>query len=392
MYQRQGKAAYKANLDNTWALAEITDHPQKTFKSIHIAGTNGKGSTAHMLSSIFQEAGYKTGLYTSPHLIDFRERIKTNGQMIPKESVIAFYQNYSSQWKKIQPSFFEMTVLMAFDHFREQKVDIAIIETGLGGRLDSTNIINPEVSVITNIGLDHTQFLGNTIELIAAEKAGIIKEHTPVILGTMLPEAENVMRQTAEVKKAPLLVSKPVDLESDLKGAFQKENMATVCKTIEVIQNQNKFYIQKPHITAGLENVKSNTGLRGRYDVLNLKPKTIADGAHNKAGLNTLLKELSKETFRELHIVWSMVSDKNVAEIFSLLPKNAHYYFCQSSVPRSVSVDILKQTNQEFGLNADYFDNVKSALQWAKKSAAAEDLIVVTGSFFTVGDALLIKD
>ncbi len=390
MYQRSGGAAYKADLSNTWALAELTQHPQKSFKNIHIAGTNGKGSTAHMMCSIFMEAGYKTGLYTSPHLVDFRERIRVNGQMISREYVTQFYEYYAEQWTDIQPSFFEMTVLMAFDYFRNEKVDIAIIETGMGGRLDSTNIVTPEVSVITNIGFDHMQFLGDTIPKIAGEKAGIIKENIPVVCGKMLPEALEVMRSGAKQKLAPLYEAKTLtsNYSSDLKGSYQKENIQTVLQTVKVIQNQGNFYIQEPHIRAGLNHVQENTGLRGRYETLQLNPKVIADGGHNAAGVQTLLKEIQKESYENLRIVWSMVGDKDVSEIFSLLPKDVQYYLCQSSVPRAMKIDKLQLHAQDFGLNFQAFSSVKEALEKAKSEAHKNDLILVTGSFFTVADAL----
>ncbi|MFK7756372.1 MAG: folylpolyglutamate synthase/dihydrofolate synthase family protein [Flavobacteriales bacterium] len=389
MYQRQGAAAYKADLSNTWALAELTGHPQNSFKSIHIAGTNGKGSTAHMLTSIFMEAGYKVGLYTSPHLVDFRERIKINGQMIPMQNVVDFYSTYSSKWTEIQPSFFEMTVLMAFDYFRTEKVDIAIIETGMGGRLDSTNIVTPEVSVITNIGLDHTQFLGNTIPLIAGEKAGIVKEEIPVVCGEMLPEALEVIQSVATRKNAPNTSSTQLqEYESDLKGQFQKQNIQTVLKTIAVIRSQGKYFIQEPHIKAGLAYVKSNTGLRGRYDSIDHSPKIIADGAHNTDGIKLLLNELNNENYNQLRIVWSMVSDKDVQKVFNLLPNEAIYYFCQSSVPRAMKIEDLVEYAQSFNLKYTAHATVQKALLSAKNDSSDSDLILVTGSFFTVADAL----
>ena len=390
MYQRQGAAAYKADLSNTWALAEITDHPENSFKSIHIAGTNGKGSTAHMLTSIFMEAGYKVGLYTSPHLVDFRERIKVNGNMIPKQDVVDFYTTYSEAWKDIKPSFFEMTVLMAFDYFKTEKVDLAIIETGMGGRLDSTNIAQPEVSVITNIGYDHTQFLGNTIPLIAGEKAGIIKEHIPIVCGKMLPEALEVIKSVATQKKSPFYTSDPKATisNSDLRGDFQKQNIQTVLRTIEVIQSQKIFYIQDNHVKAGLKCVKSNSGIRGRYEIISENPRVIADGAHNSAGIQVLLSELKNERYSRLRIVWSMVSDKDVNEIFSLLPKDAIYYFCKSSVPRAMETIDLVTKAKPFGFTFSANDTVKEAFSEAKKESQKNDLILITGSFFTVADAL----
>tara|TARA_B100000768_G_scaffold181811_1_gene206617 strand:+ start:30950 stop:32128 length:1179 start_codon:yes stop_codon:yes gene_type:complete len=390
MYQRVGSSAYKADLSATWALAELTDHPEKTFRSIHIAGTNGKGSTAHMLASIFMEAGYKVGLYTSPHLVDFRERIKINGKMIPKQNAVDFYTTYSPQWTEIKPSFFEMTVLMAFDYFSTEKVDIAIIETGMGGRLDSTNIVQPEVSVITNIGLDHTQFLGNTIPLIAEEKAGIIKENTPVVCGQISPDALEVINRVSTQRNTlihPSNTTTPI-YTSDLRGYYQKQNIQTALKTIEVIQSQKKFYIQEPHIEAGIAHIKSNTGLRGRYETLSENPRVIADGGHNTAGIKVLLNELKKESYSKLHIVWSMVSDKDVTEVFSLLPKDAAYYLCESSVPRAMKLADLVESAEPFDLSFSAHRTVKDALSVAKKESQTDDLILVTGSFFTVADVL----
>jgi len=390
MYQRVGSAAYKADLSNTWRLAKLTDHPQQSFKSIHIAGTNGKGSTAHMLASIFMEAGYKVGLYTSPHLVDFRERIKINGKMIPKRNVVDFYTTYSPQWTEIKPSFFEMTVLMAFDYFSTEKVDLAIIETGMGGRLDSTNIVQPEVSVITNIGLDHTQFLGNTIPLIALEKAGIIKENTPVVCGHILPDAFEVINGVATQKNALIHTSDTITpiYTSDLRGDYQKQNIQTTLKTIEVIQSQKKFYIQELHIKAGIAHIKSNTGLRGRYETLSENPRVIGDGGHNAAGIKVLLNELKKESYAKLHIVWSMVSDKDVTEVFSLLPKDASYYFCESSIPRAMKLADLVKSAESFDFSFSAHNTVKEALSVAKIESQNNDLILVTGSFFTVADVL----
>jgi len=390
MYQRQGKAAYKADLSYTLALARLTENPEKFFKSIHIAGTNGKGSTSHMLASVLQEAGFKTGLYTSPHLVDFRERIRVNGTVITKEAVVDFYSKYSSKWAHIQPSFFEITVLMAFDYFRAEKIDIAVLETGMGGRLDSTNIVTPEISVITNIGLDHTQFLGNTIPKIAGEKAGIIKSKKPVVTGKMLEAAFEVINRVATQKNAPLFKAETTesDYKTDLKGDFQKENLSTVLKTIEVLNAQGNFIIPEQAIKTGLLKVQKKTGLRGRFEQISSKPKIIIDGAHNEAGIKLLMQELRELNYSKLHIVWSMVSDKNAEETFRLLPKDAHYYLCQSSVPRAMDLKQLLGHAQAIGLLHSAHFTVKDALAEAKKSASGEDLILATGSFFTVADVL----
>lgn len=392
MYQRQGKAAYKADLQNTWDLAELINNPQNSFRSVHIAGTNGKGSTAHMLCSILMEAGYKTGLYTSPHLIDFRERIRINGQMIPEDSVVEFYEKYHSKWQVIQPSFFEMTVLMAFDYFREREVDIAVIETGLGGRLDSTNIVIPDLSIITNIGLDHTQFLGTTIEEIALEKAGIIKENTPVVIGNMLPEAERTIRSRAEEVNAPFhhAASSKTSYKSDLNGDFQKDNISTVVKAVSILNTQQGYFVQDVHIKAGLANVKPNTQLKGRYDIVSHAPKVILDGAHNREGIQTLLKELENENFDTLRIVWSMVSDKDANNVFKQLPKKAQYYLCKSSIPRAMKIEDLSSFAAAHNLLYEDFSTVKEAYSHALKDSQPNDLILVTGSFFTVADYLSI--
>lgn len=389
MYQNQGKSAYKANLDNTLQLAEYLKHPENKFKSIHVAGTNGKGSTSHMLASIFQEAGYKVGLYTSPHLKDFRERIKINGQEISKPFVINFIKKHQSFFKTHQLSFFEMTVGMAFDYFSKQKVDIAIIEVGLGGRLDSTNIIRPEVSVITNIGLDHTQFLGNDLKTIAFEKGGIIKPNVPVIIGETQAETQSVFETLALKNKAAIYFADQNITsisESDLKGNYQQKNIRTVLQTIKVIRKS--FSISDDVIKKGLLNVVKNTGLKGRWQILQQQPKIICDTAHNKEGLVYVMDQLKTEEFEHLHMVFGVVNDKNVNSILPLLPKNATYYFCKPNIPRGLDAEVLKTIFLENGFKGTSYNSVNEALKSAKLKASLQDLIYVGGSTFVVAEII----
>lgn len=390
MYQRIGKAAYKANLDNTIALLEALGNPQTHFKSIHIAGTNGKGSCSHMLSSIFQEAGYKTGLYTSPHLLDFRERIKVNGKMINEEEVVKFIASIKDLIDQIKPSFFELTVAMAFVYFKNEKVDIAIIETGLGGRLDSTNIISPELAVITNIGLDHTQFLGDDLLSIGKEKGGIIKHKTPVVIGQVDEELRFLFQHIAEEKKATIFFSDDLKLKlykTDLLGSYQALNMRTVLAAIQVMKEKN-WKIPEEAIAKGLYKVKKNTGLSGRWDILRKDPKVICDTGHNREGLIEVLDQLQKERFRELHIVLGMVNDKDITPVLSMFPKTAKYYFCQASVPRSLDVEELHHQSQKIGLEGKAFRTVEEAYAAALMNANEEDLIFIGGSTFVVADLL----
>tara|TARA_A100000171_G_C2139323_1_gene153377 strand:+ start:1316 stop:2488 length:1173 start_codon:yes stop_codon:yes gene_type:complete len=390
MYQRVGQAAYKANLDNTHKLAAHLKHPENSFKTIHVAGTNGKGSTSHMLASVLQEAGYKVGLYTSPHLKDFRERIKINGEMISKRTVSGFITKHKSFFEANELSFFEMTVGLAFDYFRNKKVDIAIIEVGLGGRLDSTNIISPEVSVITNIGLDHTQFLGTTLAEIAAEKAGIIKEGVPVVIGEYHEETAAVFEKIATAKNSKLhkaFQSKGALLPSDLKGDYQKSNIRTVQTVVKLLQ-QKSFNVGIQHVAKGLQNVVENTGLQGRWQTLQQSPKILCDTAHNKEGLAFVLRQLQQEKFENLHIVLGMVSDKAVETVLPLFPKNATYYFCKPTIARGMEATELKQQAENFGLNGVAFPTVKKALQAAKKRARPTDLIFVGGSTFVVAEVV----
>lgn len=390
MYQRQGKTAFKKDLTNILALSKHLNHPEKKFKSIHVAGTNGKGSTSHMLASILQEAGYKVGLYTSPHLKDFRERIKINGKCIRKNCVINFVKRNQIFLEKQGLSFFEMTVGMAFEHFAKQKVDVAIIEVGLGGRLDSTNIIDPEVSVITNIGFDHTQFLGNTLAEIAFEKAGIIKPNVPVIIGETHIETLPVFKKVAKNTKSELFIAENLisfTFPSDLKGIYQKHNIKTVLQTSKVLQDNNWIITQK-QIKIGLLNVVKNTGLLGRWQILGEEPKIICDTAHNKEGLIYTLRQLQAEKYQKLHIVLGVVDDKNLNTILPLFPKNARYYFCQAQVPRALSASILEKKAKSFQLLGNSYNSVLEAFQQAKENASNEDVIYVGGSTFVVAEVV----
>jgi dihydrofolate synthase/folylpolyglutamate synthase len=391
MYQRIGSAAYKANLDNTIALMKALGNPENKFKSIHIAGTNGKGSTAHMIASVLQEAGYKTGLYTSPHLLDFRERIKINGKPIPEKNVIQFVTSAQETMLEIKPSFFELTVGMAFDYFAKEKVDIAVIEVGLGGRLDSTNVIIPEVSVITNIGFDHTQFLGNDLKSIAKEKAGIIKNNIPVIIGKSKAEIEVVFIEKANELKASIFFTRdfstPV-LEIDLKGNYQKENSSTAVLALKTLQKKGWNIPQLAYKT-GLNKVYKNTGLRGRWEVLATQPKIICDTAHNADGIKWISQQLIEEPYGKLHMVIGMVNDKNPESILKLMPEHAQYYLCESSIPRKLPLEYLISAAKAVGMNIKgSFESVRDAFNFALNSAKKDDLIFVGGSTFVVADLL----
>ena len=390
MYQRIGNAAYKANLDNTYRLSEILNHPEKQFKSVHIAGTNGKGSTSHMLASVLQEAGYKVGLYTSPHLKDFRERIKINGAMISENEVIDFVEEYKNEFEKIQLSFFEWTVGLAFHSFANQKVDIAIVETGLGGRLDSTNIVTPEVVVITNISMDHTQLLGDTLEKIAAEKAGIIKSTIPVVIGETQPKIKHVFIEKAKQMNAPIQFADEhhtQEYESDLKGVYQQQNKKTVVATIHVLQTLG-WNIAENHIIKGLQNVVSNTGLMGRWQVLNKQPFTVCDTGHNEAGIRLILAQINQQSFEKLHVVLGVVNDKDITNILALLPNNASYYFCQANIPRALEVSVLAEKATAVGLSGTTFPSVDAAYKAAQKNATAQDMIFIGGSTFVVAEVV----
>lgn len=390
MYQRVGTAAYKANLDNTILLDTYLGSPHKGFKSIHVAGTNGKGSTCHMLASIFQEAGYKVGLYTSPHLKDFRERIKVNGEMVSQDFVVSFIENHKPFFESHQLSFFEMTVGMAFSYFKEQRVDIAIIETGLGGRLDSTNIITPLVSVITTIDKDHTALLGKTLGKIAMEKAGIIKNNIPVVVAEQRSRLKSRFRQSALLKTAPFhtvhhnLPAYPTDLN----GVYQPNNVRTAMKTIEVLQATQDFHISEEQLKKALLNVVKNTGLRGRYETLQLNPKIVVETAHNPAGIKQLKAAIAREQFMNLHIVLGMAADKDLDAVIPLLPQLATYYIAKPNVPRGMEVHVLANKLQKHHFKFTSYESVSNALMSAKSVALKDDLIIVTGSIFVVAEVI----
>ncbi len=388
IYQRIGRVAYKKDIGNIISACKKLKNPQNKFKSIHIAGTNGKGSVAHILASILQESGYNTGLYTSPHLKDFRERIKINGNIISKKKVNDFVSINKDTFLKLQMSFFEMTVAMAFNHFANEKVDIAIIETGLGGRLDSTNIINPIISIITNIGLDHTKLLGDSIEEIAKEKAGIIKDNTPIIIGSRQKKVEYIFREVSESKNAEIYFSDIIsNYKTDLKGNYQKQNISTALKSIEILRKLN-WTISENNINDGLMNVVKNTGLYGRWQIISKKPLTICDTAHNIDGIKHIMKELKNTPHNNLHFVFGTVNDKETDSILSLLPKNALYYLCKANIERAMDTNTLYKKAKDLNLNCILFASVKEALAAAKKAAKNKDLILISGSTFVVAEAL----
>lgn len=390
MYQQIGKTAYKSDLSNIQKLSEHLNNPHHRFKTIHVAGTNGKGSTSHMLASVLQEAGYKVGLYTSPHLKDFRERIKVNGKEIPEGYVVQFIQSHKSFFESHQLSFFEMTVGLAFDFFEFEKVDIAVIEVGLGGRLDSTNIIVPELSVITNIGLDHVQILGNKLADIAAEKAGIIKEGVPVVVGETTAETKPVFDDFAKQKNAVIFYAEKdgfQEYNSDLKGNYQKYNKRTVLRALKVMQSLH-WDISEEAIVKGLIKVKENTGLRGRWEVLHENPKVICDTAHNVEGLKYVVAQLREKEYDKLHIVFGVVNDKDLKKILPLLPKNAKFYFCKPNVPRGMQAEILQEKAADFELYGAAYNSVTGAYEEALNNAAAKDLVYVGGSTFTVAEII----
>ncbi len=388
MYQRQGATAFKKDLTNTIALSKQLNFPENKFLSVHVAGTNGKGSTSHMIASVLQEAGYKVGLYTSPHLKDFRERIRINGEPISEHIVVDFIKHIKSFLEQQQLSFFEMTVGLAFDEFANQKVDIAVIEVGLGGRLDSTNIINPLISVITNIGLDHTQFLGETLQEIAFEKAGIIKPKTPVVIGERQDEIVSVFQKIANKNKAPLYFAEELieyNYPTDLLGDYQLKNVKTAVRTLHLL-SRNKIKVTEDKIKIGLLNVVKNTGLKGRWQILNDKPKVICDTAHNKEGLNIVLNQLEKQTYKKLHVVLGVVNDKNLENILPLFPKNATYYFCKPNVPRGFSARELQQKSLKFQLYGNVYSSVNNAYQVAICNATNDDVVYIGGSTFVVAE------
>lgn len=408
-FTRIGEAAYKKDIHNTIALCDALHNPHLNFKSIHVAGTNGKGSVSHMLASILQAAGYKTGLYTSPHLYDFRERIRINGEMISKEEVVDFTQRIQPLIDKISPSFFEVTVAMAFDYFSHHKVDFAVIETGLGGRLDSTNIITPELSIITNIGWDHMQLLGDTLEKIAFEKAGIIKKEVPVVIGKMQEESWPVFLSKAQNEMAPLelasanrsIASYHWDKESlyvkingasyetpfelDLCGIYQCNNLLTVLAAIDQLTNAG-FSIGKEAIYSGIKNTKKNTGLLGRWEQLSSNPALVVDVAHNPEGIEQVLLQLKHTSYDKLHLIMGMVKDKDCERVLSSLPMDAKFYFTQAQLPRAMPSEELAYLASKKGIIGSTHAHVNDAIKEAKQNATAKDLILVCGSIFLVAE------
>jgi dihydrofolate synthase/folylpolyglutamate synthase len=423
VFTRVGASAYKANLDNTIELCNRLDNPQHKFKSVHIAGTNGKGSTSHMLAAVLQVAGYKTGLYTSPHLKDFRERIRINGEMISEQSVVDFVAEHKQDFEEIQPSFFEMTVGLAFEIFAKEKIDIAVIETGLGGRLDSTNIITPLLSVITNIGWDHMNILGDTLQLIAAEKAGIIKPNIPVIIGEKQDEVADIFIRKAEKENAaisfaselfnskviPIAIGSqnskgyndlleveitppdtghsPLTIQLDLTGSYQLKNVKTVLSVVNELRLQG-YTITDDHIKTALRRVKTLTGLHGRWETLSTSPLTICDTGHNPEGIEEVLKNIAGVKFDRLHFVIGMVNDKDSSKVLSMLPKDAVYYFCKPDIPRGLEAEGLKEKAESFGLKGEVYDSVRSALISAQKAATNTDLVFIGGSTFVVAEVV----
>jgi dihydrofolate synthase/folylpolyglutamate synthase len=398
MYQRSGKAAYKADLSNTTLLMNHLSNPQFGFKSVHVAGTNGKGSTSHMIASVLQESGYKVGLYTSPHLTDFRERIKVNGEMISENFVIDFVAENKSFFEESHLSFFEMTVGLAFDYFREQQVDIAVVEVGLGGRLDSTNVLLPEVSVITNIDLDHTQFLGNTLEAIAKEKAGIIKANTPVVIGKYQKETAPVFQEFADGKSARLIPAYSQSNEDliklDLLGEYQKENSQTAKTVLGCLAQGNTMSgksfskIDPNTIKKGLGSVVVNTGLKGRWQVLAKDPLTICDTAHNYSGLSSVMSQLVSLNASVLHLVIGIVNDKNLKSLIPLFPENAKYYFCEADTKRALPVEDLESNFAVHNRRGSSYSSVLEAYAAAKVNAEKNDIIYIGGSTFVVAEVL----
>ncbi len=417
MFQRIGAAAYKPNLENTVALLNLLNNPQQNFKSIHIAGTNGKGSVSHLIASVFQSAGYKTGLYTSPHLKDFRERIKINGKMIDKQKVCDFIELHKPDFEKIKPSFFEMTVGMAFQYFSDEKVDIAIVETGMGGRLDSTNLLSPEMSIITNIGFDHTEFLGETLKKIAIEKAGIIKENTPIIIGETQDETTKVFIDKAKEMDASITFAEeafhtvshelikekekiylqvvynkqnkaePIQVLSELIGIYQVRNIKTALTAIGMLCYKG-FKINEEDILSGIKTVVKQTGLLGRWQIISETPLTICDTGHNESGISLVLEQIALTQYKKLHFVLGMVGDKEIDKVLEMLPKDAVYYFCKANIPRGLNQDELMRKAIKKGLKGKSYPSIKDALAAAQSKAKSDDLVFVGGSTFTVAEVV----
>lgn len=409
IYQRQGGANYKIDLSKTFKIDNYFGHPHKQFESVHIAGTNGKGSVSHIIAAVLQNNGYKTGLYTSPHLKDFRERIKINGIMIPEDYVLSFITENLDFFKQIQASFFEMTVAMAFKYFRDNNIDIAVVETGMGGRLDSTNIVNPLISVITNIGFDHTSFLGNTLEKITLEKAGIIKKNTPVVLAKNKKTVKNIVSEKAAEMNSELILSdESVEIEqnilgekadyisksqlsnynfrSKLSGLYQKENYQTAIAVLDNLSKKISFNFEKTN--DALSNAAEITGIKGRWQKLQSNPAVYCDIAHNEEGLKHVIKQLKSKTYKKLRIILSMVDDKDIDKILPLFPDDAVYYFTQSGIQRALDVKILSEKAKNHNLKGNNFNTVKEALEKAKDESETEDLIFVGGSTFTVAEVV----
>ena len=387
MFQMQGASAYKKDLTNTLLLAEYLQHPETKFKSIHVAGTNGKGSTSSMIASILQEAGYKVGLYTSPHLKDFRERIKINGEMIAEDFVVDFVMQNKRFFELNQLSFFEMTVGLAFDYFAKEQVDVAVIEVGMGGRLDSTNIITPLISVVTNIGFDHTQFLGDTLSKIAFEKAGVIKKNIPVVIGEYVAETKKVFQEKAIIEDAPIYFAQDnpeVIFDCALLGDYQVQNKKTALQTINLLKNN--FNISETNIRNGFKNVILNTGLLGRWQILNSNPFVVCDTAHNSHGLKIVLNQIEKQHYDTLHIVLGVVNDKDLDSILPLFPKKAIYYFTKPNVPRGLDSKILQEKGREYRLIGCLCDSVTEAYAEALNNATPSDFIYIGGSTFVVAE------
>lgn len=386
-FQRIGKAAYKSDIGNITKACKILDNPHRKFKSIHVAGTNGKGSTSNMIASILQQAGYKVGLYTSPHIKDLRERIKINDNMISKKEIINFVSKNKEKFEMLDLSFFEFIVALAFHYFAKEKVDVAVIETGLGGRLDSTNIIIPELSVITNVSLDHTNLLGDNLESIATEKSGIIKEKIPVIIGRKQDDIKKIFFETARQKKSSVKFASRHTYEKIIDTEYQKENINTAVSSIFELIN-NGWNIKTNHITEGLLYVKANQRLLARWNIISKKPMIICDMAHNEEGIKSVLKEISKIKYKNLHFVLGMTNDKNIDKILELLPKKSIYYFCKAKVPRGLETEILLNKAGQVGLIGNKYFSVQQALNSAKEKAKQEDLIFVGGSTFVVSEVL----
>ncbi|WP_316848536.1 folylpolyglutamate synthase/dihydrofolate synthase family protein [Pedobacter psychrodurus] len=414
MFTRVGASAFKKDLTNTIILCEALNNPQDKFKSIHVAGTNGKGSTSHMLAAVLQAQGYKTGLYTSPHLKDFRERIRINGKMMGKTEVVSFVKEQQQLIIKTEPSFFEVTVAMAFDHFAKHQVDVAVIEVGLGGRLDSTNIITPQISVITNISLDHMNMLGNTLAEIAGEKAGIIKKNIPVVIGETQTQSAPVFINKAKEEHAPIIFADAVlkaqdfkirntklslsvyqngkikykNMQSDLTGVYQHKNILTVLETLAVLNEKTDIKTDQEAIYKGLSQVKKQTGLQGRWQTLGKNPLVICDTGHNEAGISEVIKNINQTPYQNLHIVFGMVNDKDISKVLSLMPKNAVYYFCKPDLERGLAADKLQEQAATFNLKGNSYPSVAEAKHHAIQSADPNDLVFIGGSTFVVAEAI----